>query len=99
MVGLPGTKLFEQQWTGLRFDTGSRQWHGARPSVDRAGYNVVEDKRPKKPPVADDVDVEVEPAEEEAEEDVLEDASELEDDADAIPEEIEVEPETDEAER
>ena len=38
MVGLPGTKLFEQQWTGLRFDTGSRQWHGARPSVDRAGY-------------------------------------------------------------
>ncbi len=70
-----------------------------QPRARRAGGNVIEDKRPKKPPVADDVDVEVEPAEEEAEEDVLEDASELEDDADAIPEEIEVEPETDEAER
>ena len=70
-----------------------------QPRARRAGGNVVEDKRPKKPPVADDVDVEVEPAEEETEEDVLEDASELEDDADAIPEEIEVEPETDEAER
>ena len=70
-----------------------------QPRARRAGGNVVEDKRPKKPPVADDVDVEAEPAEEEAEEDVLEDASELEDDADAIPGEIEVEPETDEAER
>ena len=70
-----------------------------QPRTRRAGGNVVEDKRPKKPPVADDADVEVEPAEEEAEEDVLEDASELEDDADAISEEIEVEPEADETER
>ncbi len=70
-----------------------------QPRARRAGGNVVEDKRPKKLPVADESDVEVEPAEEEAEEDVLEDASELEDDADAISEEIEVEPEADEAER
>ena len=69
------------------------------PRARRAGGNVVEDKRPKKAPVADDADVEVEPAEDDAEEDVLEDASELEDDADAIPDEIEVEPETDEPER
>lgn len=69
------------------------------PRPRRAGGNVVEDKRPKKPPVADDADVEVEAVEDDAEEDVLEDASDLEDDADAIPEEIEVEPEADEQER
>ena len=69
------------------------------PRPRRAGGNVVEDKRPKKPPVAEDADVEVETAEDEAEEDVLEDAAELEDDADAIPDEIEVEPEADDPER
>ncbi len=62
--------------------------------------NVVDDKRPKKVLTPDDPDVEVEAAEDdEAEEDVLEDTSDLEDDADAIPDEIEVEPESDEVER
>ena len=65
----------------------------------RAGGNVVEDKRPKKPPVADDADVEVEAVEDDAEEDVIEDASDLEDDADVIPDEIEVEPDPDDPER
>ena len=69
------------------------------PRARRPGGNVVEEKRPKKPPVADDADVEVEAVEDDAEEDVLEDASDLEDDADAIPDEIEVEPEADEQER
>ncbi len=70
-----------------------------QPRARRAGGNVIEDKRPKKPPVADDADVEVEAAEDEAEDDVAEDASDLEDDADAIPDEIEVEPEADDRER
>ncbi len=65
----------------------------------RAGGNVVEDKRPKKPVVADDADAEVEAVEDDAEEDVIEDASDLEDDADAIPDEIEVEPDADDPER
>ena len=69
------------------------------PKPRRAGGNVVEDKRPKKPPVADDADVEVEAVEDDAEEDVLDDAAELEEDADAIPDEIEVEPEADDTER
>jgi uncharacterized protein (TIGR02300 family) len=70
------------------------------PRTRRPVGNVVEDKRPKKAAVADDPDVEVEAAEDdEAEEGVLEDASDLEDDADTIPDEIEVEPETDEVER
>jgi uncharacterized protein (TIGR02300 family) len=72
------------------------------PRPRRSGGNVAEDKRPKKVvPVADaedvDVEVEVEAAEDEAEEDVLEDAAELEDDADAIVPEIE--PDADEPER
>ena len=67
------------------------------PRPRRGGGNVVEDKRPKKPaPGLEDADVEVEAAEDEAEEDVLEDTSDLEDDADAISADIEVEPETDE---
>ena len=69
------------------------------PRPRRGGGNVTEDKRPKKPPIADDTDVEVEAVEDEAEEDVIEDASDLEDDADAIPDEIEVESDTDERER
>ncbi len=69
------------------------------PRARRAGGNVTDDKRPKKPPVADDADVEVEATEDEAEDDAAEDASDLEDDADAIPDEIEVEPEADERER
>ncbi|WP_158742223.1 TIGR02300 family protein [Acidisphaera sp. L21] len=69
------------------------------PKPRRAGGNVVDDKRPKKPAVADDADVEVEAVEDDAEEDVIEDASDLEDDADAIPDEIEVEQNDDERER
>ncbi len=71
-----------------------------QPRARRAGGNVTEDKRLKKviaPGLEDaDPDVEVEAADDEAEEDVLEDTSDLEDDADAIGTDIEVEPETDE---
>ena len=70
------------------------------PRPRRTGGNVIEDKRPKKPvPVAEDADLEVEVAEDEAEEDVLEDTADLEDDADAIADDIVVEPERDETER
>ena len=71
-----------------------------QPRARRTGGNVIEEKRPKKAPAPglEDADVEVEAAEDEAEEDVLEDASELEDDADAISGDIEVEQETDEKE-
>ena len=62
----------------------------------RRGGNVTEEKRPKKPaPGVEDADVEVEAAEDEEAEDVLEDTSDLEDDADTIGTDIEVEPETD----
>jgi len=73
-----------------------------QPRPRRAGGNVVEDKRPKKPAVApgiEDVDVEVEGVEDVEEEDVLEDAGDLEDDADAIGPEIEVETDSDEGDR
>ncbi len=71
-----------------------------QPRPRRTGGNVIEEKRVKKVPVPglEDGEVEVEPAEEEVEEDVLEDASDLEDDADAISGDIEVEPESDEKE-
>jgi uncharacterized protein (TIGR02300 family) len=73
-----------------------------QPRPRRTGGNVVEDRRPKKPvpaPGLEDADIEVEGVEEEAEEDILEDASDLEDDADAIGPDIEVEPDSDETER
>ena len=61
---------------------------------------MVEDKRPKKvAPAPEDVDVEVEGVEDVEEEDVLEAADDLEDDADAIGGDIEVETDTDEHER
>ena len=67
------------------------------PKPRRSGGNVAEDKRPKKaPPAVEDGDVEVEAADDESEEDVLEDTSDLEDDADAIGADIEVEPDNDE---
>ena len=50
-------------------------------------------------PGIEDVDVEVEGVEDDGEEDVLEDATDLEDDADAIGPEIDVDPETDERDR
>jgi uncharacterized protein (TIGR02300 family) len=73
-----------------------------QPRLRRPPGNVTEDKRPKKPvpaPGAEDAEVEVEGVEDVEEEDVLEDASDLEDDADAIGPDIEVEPDTDESER
>ncbi len=68
----------------------------------RPSGNLTEDRRPKKPvppPGTDEADVEVEGVEETEEEDVPEDVSELEDDADAIGPDIEVEPDSDEVER
>ncbi|MBN8896931.1 MAG: TIGR02300 family protein, partial [Rhodospirillales bacterium] len=62
----------------------------------------VEDKRPKKPapaPGIEDVDVEVEGVEDVEEEDVLESTDDLEDDADAIGPDIEVETGDDDTER
>ena len=73
-----------------------------QPRPRRTGGNVAEERRPKKPapaPGMEDADIEVEGVEEEAEEDILEDASDLEDDADAIGPDIEVEPDSDETER
>jgi uncharacterized protein (TIGR02300 family) len=57
------------------------------------GAPPTDDKRAKKPaPVAEDADLEAElPETEEADEDVLEDASDLEDETDAIGGDIEVE--------
>lgn len=65
------------------------------------GGNVVEDRRAKRPAPAagEEADIEVEGVEEVEEEDVLEDAGDLEDDADAIGPDIEVEPDSDETER
>ena len=73
-----------------------------QPRPRRPVGNVTEDKRPKKPspaPGLEDGDVEVEVASDDAEEDVIEDTADLEDDADAIGPEIEVESDRDEAER
>lgn len=69
------------------------------PRPRRSGGNV-DDKRVKKVPVpgVEDPDLEVETADDEAEEDVLEDTSDLEDDADALGADIEVEQEGDEKE-
>ncbi len=71
-----------------------------QPRPRRAGGNVIEDKRVKKPaPVGDDVDVDVDVGEDVEAEDVLEETDDLEDDADAIGGDIEVETDSDENER
>lgn len=72
-----------------------------QPRPRRPSGNVAEERRVKKAPAPgiEDADVEVESTEDEAEEDVLEDTSDLEDDADAIGGDIEVEQESDENER
>jgi uncharacterized protein (TIGR02300 family) len=71
-----------------------------QPRPRRTGGNVIEDKRPKKVVAApEDVDVEVEGVEDVEEEDVLEAADDLEDDADTISGDIEVETDADENER
>jgi uncharacterized protein (TIGR02300 family) len=66
----------------------------------RRGGNVAELRKPKKAVVLEDAEaeIEVEAADDEAEEGVLEDTSDLDDDADAIGGELEVEPEGDESE-
>jgi uncharacterized protein (TIGR02300 family) len=72
-----------------------------QPRPRRTGGNVIDDKRPKKAAVVEDVeaDSEAEATEDEAEEGVLEDTSDLEDDADTLGEDIAVEPEMDDPER
>ena len=70
-----------------------------QPRPRRAGGNVADEKRVKKPvpaPGLEGADIEVEGVVDDAEEDVMEDTSDLEDDADAIGPEIEVETDTDE---
>lgn len=92
-----GTKFYDLQKSPAVCPKCGAEQPAELPRARRAGGNVVEDKRPKKPaPGIEDTDVEVDAADEEAEEDVLEDTSDLEDDADAIGADIEVEPESDE---
>lgn len=68
-----------------------------QPRLRRAAGNVLEDKRLiKKPaPGLEDADPDIEVEADEESEDVLEDTSDLEDDADPIGTDIEVEPESD----
>jgi len=96
-----GTKFYDLQKTPAVCPKCATEQPAEQPRPRRSGGNVLEDKRPKKPVVAEDADtdVEVEAVDDEAEEGVLEDTSDLEDDADAIGGELEVEPDTDEAER
>jgi uncharacterized protein (TIGR02300 family) len=71
-----------------------------QPRPRRMGGNVAEDRRPKKVvPEPGIEEVEVEGVEDVEDEDVLEDATDLEDDADAISTDIEVETDTDDTER
>jgi uncharacterized protein (TIGR02300 family) len=71
-----------------------------QPRPRRMSGNVTEDRRPKKiVPEPGIEEVEVEGVEDVEDEDVLEDATDLEDDADAISTDIEVETDTDDAER
>ena len=71
-----------------------------QPRPRRLGGNVVEDKRPKKPvPEPGIEEVEVEGVEDAGDEDVLEDATDLEDDAEAITTDIEAETDRDDPER
>ena len=92
-----GTKFYDLMKTPAICPKCSAEQPADVPRPRRTGGNVVEDKRPKKPvPALEDADVEVEAADDETEEDVLESTDDLEDDADTIGTEIEVEPETDE---
>jgi uncharacterized protein (TIGR02300 family) len=71
-----------------------------QPRPRRMSGNVAEDRRPKKVvPEPGIEEVEVEGVEDVEDEDVLEDATDLEDDADAISTDIEVETDTDDTER
>jgi uncharacterized protein (TIGR02300 family) len=73
-----------------------------QPRPRRTGGNVIEERRPKKPAPAlgmEEAAIEVEGVEEEGEEALIEDADELEDDADTIGPEIEIEPDHNRTER
>ena len=92
-----GAKFYDLQKNPAICPKCSTEQPAEVPRPKRGGGNVTEEKRPKKPaPATDDPDVEVEAAEDEEAEDVLEDTNDLEDDADTIGTDIEVEPETDE---
>ena len=70
-----------------------------QPRLRRGGGNVEEKVRPKKPAPGveeGEADTEADAAEDEEAEDVLEDTNDLEDDADPLGTDIEVEPENDE---
>ncbi|TLU74023.1 TIGR02300 family protein [Lichenicoccus roseus] len=71
-----------------------------QPRARRAAGNVTEDRRPKKVvPELDEADPEAETPDEESEDDdVIEDTADLDDDADAIGSDIEVETDRDEHE-
>ncbi len=72
-----------------------------QPRAPRRGGNVAEERKVKKAPVLEDADTdaEAETVDEEADESVLEDTSDLDDDADAIGGDLEVEPDGDEPEQ
>ena len=71
-----------------------------QPRIRRAAGNVAEDRRPKKPAAAPGIeDVEVEGVEETEDENVLDEADDLEDEADAIGADIEVGTDSDDVER
>jgi uncharacterized protein (TIGR02300 family) len=96
-----GTKFYDLMKTPAVCPKCATEQPAEQPRPRRSGGNVLEDKRPKKAAVVEDADtdVEVEAVDDEAEEGVLEDTSDLEDDADTIGGDIEVEPDSDEAER
>ena len=96
-----GTKFYDMTKNPAVCPKCGTEQPAEQPRPRRTGGNVVEDKRPKKVAAPEDVDadVEIEAVDEEAEEGVLEDTSDLEDDADAIGGDIEVEPDSDETER
>ena len=96
-----GTRFYDLAKTPGRMPEMRHRAAGrAAPAAPSAGGNAAEDRRARKAPVAGRrIDVEPVAASDEAEEDVLEDTSDLEDDADAIGPDIEVEPEGDETER
>ena len=94
-----GTKFYDLQKVPAVCPKCGTEQPIEQPRARRGGGNVDEKLiRPKKAavPGLEEGDVEVEPAEDEAEEDVLDDANDLEDDADPLGTDIEVEPESDE---
>lgn len=96
-----GTKFYDLMKAPAICPKCATEQPAEQPRPRRGGNQMLEDKRPKKAAVAEDADtdVEVEAADDEAEEGVLEDTSDLEDGDDAIGGDIDVETDTDEAER